>query len=298
MEQAIEKDPTYALAYAGLADSYVLLSDYGALPSKEGFPKAKAAALKALQIDNTLAEAYPSLGWVRYFYDWDFPGAETDFKRAIELNSNYATAHHWYGWYLAVMGRFDEGFAELKKAQELDPLSLVISTNLGKVLSFAHRYDEAIQQYRRTLEMDPNFFKAHVDLGIAYEQKGMHAEAVAEWLKARTLSGESEARVAKLKEAYRESGMRGYWQQELDLAKEQLTHGYVPPKYVAGIYVHLGNKNAALEWLERGFKEQDGSLVYLKAAPEFDPLRSDPRFQDLLRRMNFPPQSAAATGTH
>src|SRR5260370_4178831 len=167
-EQAIEKDPTYALASAGLADSYVLLSVYGSLPSKEGFPKAKAAALKALQIDNALAEAYPSLGWVRYFYDWDFPGAETDFKRAIELNSNYATAHHWYGWYLAVMGRFDEGLAELKKAQELDPLSLGISTNLGRGLYFAHRYDEAIQQHRRALDMDPKSSKAHPDLGGAH----------------------------------------------------------------------------------------------------------------------------------
>jgi TolB-like protein/DNA-binding winged helix-turn-helix (wHTH) protein/Tfp pilus assembly protein PilF len=289
-EQAIEKDPTYPLAYAGLADSYVLLSDYGTLPSKQGFSKAKAAALKALQIDNTLAEAYPSLGWARYSYDWDFLGAETDFKRAIELNSNYATAHHWYGWYLAVMGRFDEGFVELKKAQELDPLSLVISTNLGKVLYFAHRYDEALQQYRRTLDMDPNFVKAYDDLGWAYEQKGMHAEAVAEWLKARTPSGESEIRLAKLKEAYRESGMRGYWQQELELAKEELTHGHVwPAGWVARMYVHLGNKNAALEWLERGFKEKDGSLVYLKAEPDFDPLRSDSRFQNLTRRVGLPP---------
>jgi TolB-like protein/DNA-binding winged helix-turn-helix (wHTH) protein/Tfp pilus assembly protein PilF len=289
-EQAIEKDPTYALAYAGLADSYVLLSDYGVLPSKEGFPKAKAAALKAQQLDNTRAEAYPSLGWVRYSYDWDFPGAETDFTRAIELNSNYATAHHWYGSYLAVMGRFDEGLAELKKAQELDPLSLVISTNLGKMLYFARRYDEAIQQYRRTLDMDPNFSKAHDDLGWAYEQKGMHAEAIAGWMKARTLSGESEASVAKLKNAYRESGIRGYWQEDLELAKEELTHGHVwPAAWVARIYVHLGNKNAALESLERGFKEKDGSLVYLKAEPDFDPLRSDPRFQNLMRRIGFPP---------
>jgi TolB-like protein/DNA-binding winged helix-turn-helix (wHTH) protein/Flp pilus assembly protein TadD len=288
--QAIEKEPTYALAYAGLADSYVLLSDYGALPSKQGFPQAKAAALKALQIDNTLAEAYPSLAWVRYSYDWDFPGAETDFKRAIELNSNYATAHHWYGWYLALMGRFDEGFAELKKAQELDPLSLVISTNLGRVLYFAHRYDEALQQYRRTLDMDPNFVKAHNELGWAYEQKGMHADAVAGWLKAKTLSGENDVGVAKLKKAYRESGMRDYWQEELELAKEELTHGHVwPAGWVARIYVHLGNKKAALEWLERGFKERDGSLVYLKAEPDFDPLRSDPSFQNLMRRIGLPP---------
>jgi TolB-like protein/DNA-binding winged helix-turn-helix (wHTH) protein/Tfp pilus assembly protein PilF len=288
-EQAIEKDPTYALAYAGLGDSYVLLSDYGTLASKEGFRKAKAAALKALQLDNTLAEAYPSLAWVRYSYDWDFPGAETDFKRAIELNSNYATAHHWYGWYLALMCRFDEGIAELKKAQELDPLSLVISTNLGMVLYFAHRYDEAIQQYRRTLDMDPNFIKAHEELGWAYEQKGMHAEAVAAWLKARTLSGESEVKVAKLKVAYRESGMRGYWREKLELAKEESTHGYFPSGWAARINIHLGNKNAALEWLERGFKEQDGSLVYLKAEPDFDPLRSDSRFKILMRRIGLPP---------
>jgi eukaryotic-like serine/threonine-protein kinase len=289
-EQAIEKDPTYALAYAGLADAYVLLSDYGALPSKQGFPKAKAAALKALQIDNTLADAYPSLGWVRCFYEWDFPGAETDFKRAIELKSNYATAHLWYGWYLTVMGRFNEGFAELKKAQELDPLSLVINTNLGKVLYFGHRYDEAIQQYKKTLEMDPNFVKAHDDLGWAYEQKGMHAEAIVGWLKARTLFGKTESSVAKLKGAYRESGMRGYWQEDLELANEELAHGHVwPAGWVARIYIHLGNKNAALEWLERGFKEQDGSLVYLKAEPDFDPLRADPRFQSLMRRVGLPP---------
>jgi TolB-like protein/DNA-binding winged helix-turn-helix (wHTH) protein len=288
-QRAIELEPSYALAYAGLADTYCLLSDYGALPSKEAFPMAKAAALQALQIDDTLAEAYPSLGWVRLFYDWDFRGADRDLMRAVELNPNYATAHHWYGWYLLQMGRFDQGTAELNAAHQLDPFSLAISSNLGTALYFEHRYDEAIEQYRKTLEMDPNFVKTLGHLGDAYEQKGMHAEAVAEWLKMRIISGESPQRIARLTEAFRLSGVSDYWQEELNLTKQDLRHGFVDPVAVASTYVHLGDKSAALGWLERGFKERDGSLVYLKASPEFDPLRADPRFRDLLRRIGLQP---------
>lgn len=204
--QAIEIDPTYALAYAGLADSYALLVWQDELPQKEFIPKAKSAAIKALEIDETLGEAHTSLGFVRFWYDWDFAGAESEYRRAIELNPDYATAHHWYGEFLVLVGRPDEGFKELRLAQQADPLSLVINADIGKCFFFTHQQDRAIEQLRKTLEMDPDFPVARLFLAMAYNQKGMHETAIAELEKQATGPGSRAIFKAALGYIYAQSG--------------------------------------------------------------------------------------------
>jgi serine/threonine-protein kinase len=287
-QQAVDKDPAYGLAYAGLADCYALLSEYDVLPPGEAYPKARAAAARALKIDDTLAEAHTTLAYCKYSYDWEFAGGEREFKRAIELNANYATAHHWYADFLTAMGRFDEALAEAKKAQQLDPLSLVISSNVGDVYLQARQYSRALEHYRKTLEMNANFGIAYLRLSDALLYKGMHEEAVAAWLKWMELSGESSEAVA-LKAAFRKSGMRGFWRKEIELRKEQAKRRYVSPIWVARSYAFLGEQDQAFEWLELAYRERDNWLVYLKVDRWWDGLRSDPRFKDLLRRVGFPP---------
>jgi serine/threonine protein kinase/Flp pilus assembly protein TadD len=288
-QQAIEKDPNYALAYAGLADSYNMLARFDALPSKEGFPRGKAAALKALGIDGTLAEAHTSLAHARLFYDWDWSGAERELKRAIELNPNNTSAHQWYTSYLSAMGRHDEAIARAKRAQELDPLSLVINTMVGRTFYFARQYDQAIEQFRKTLELDPNFALAQHFLGQAYEQKGMYDEAFAVFQKGITLSGGRSQMVAFLGHAYAVSGKRGEALKTLDELKELSKRRYVGPYNVALVYAGLGEKDQAFEWLQKGYEERSSELLWLAVIPGFDSLRSDPRFADLLRRMGLPP---------
>ena len=286
-QEAIGQDPNYALAHAGLADSYAL----GALPlpRKETMPKVKAAALKALEIDDTLAEAHTSLAFVKHRFDWDWPGAEREFKRAIELNPNYATAHQWYAFYLSTMGRHEEAIVEIRRAQAVDPLSLVMSTGVGRILHFARRYDQAIEQYRKTLELDPNFASGHLDLGGTYEAMGMHDDAIAEYLKGNTLRGRNQEEMAALREAYAVSGWRGFWQKNLDLLKEKSKQHYVSAFSMALAYLPLGEKEQALAWLEKSYEERGAGLTFLRAETVFDSLRSDPRFQDLVRRVGFPP---------
>jgi len=283
-EQAIRRDPGSALAYAGLADSYIILGSYEYLPPKEAYPKAKAAAQRALEIDRTLAEAHASLGRFGIEYDWDWSASEEEYKRAIELNPNYATAHHWYADYLAWVGRHNESLVEIERARQLDPLSLIINTVVAISLSYARRYDEAIEQFHRTLEIDSNFAVAHLYLADAYAQTSHFPEAIAEAQKAVSLSGAAPVFVADLARVYAVAGNRAAANR---LLKDVLRRSYVPKYHVAMVHIALGKHQEALDWLDKAAEDRSPQLVLLKVDPGLDPLRSDPRFQDLLRRMNF-----------
>ena len=284
--QAIEKDPSYALAYAGLADAYGLFSTYSVSSPQESYPKAKAAAKKALELDETLAEAHTSLAKVLNL-DWNLAESNREFQRAIELNPNYATAHQWYGnGNLRVMGRFDEAIAEMKRAQQLDPLSLVINSDVGVTYISARQYDQAIEQLRKTTEMDQGFYYAHWNLGIAYEMKGSLQEALAEYQKARQLTDDPRT-LALLGHGLAVSGKRDEALRMLDQLKEMAKQRYVPAYSFTILYVGLGEKDQALQWLEREYQDRAVELLSLKVDPLLDSLRSDPRFADLVRRMGL-----------
>lgn len=287
-KQAIEEDPKYAKAYSGLADTYALLGDwqYAVMTPKEAFPKAKAAAIKALELDNTLGEAHNSLAFVLDGFDWDLDAGGKEFQRAIELNPGYATAHHWYAWHLSLLGRFDEAITEMRKAENLDPLSLIINADLAELLGLAHSYDESIGQSRKTIEMDPNFALAHNQLAQAYLQKHMYAEAVAELKKAVQLSGDSPTCIANLARAYVASGKTSEAVTLLGDLKKRSNPGYSNAAEIAMIYVSLGDADQAMTWLEKGYEERFNPGVLLR--PGFDALRSDSRFQNLRRRIGLP----------
>jgi len=285
--QAIEKDPSYAQAYAGLADGYIVLENEGGMSGLEAFPKARAAALKALEIDDALAEAHTSLASIKEELDWDFAGAEKEYKRAIELNPNYSLAHMWYSLFLDEMGRLGEGMVEIKKAREVDPLSLPINRNIGLCLSDSRRYDEAIAQYRSVIEMDPNFASAHELLGGTYAQTGRYQEAMLEWQKAATLSGEKELAAVWGKYAGSDD-YRGALRKVVEILEERAKRKYVDSASIARPYIRLGDKDHAFQWLEKAYQERSGALLNLKSGPLFDPLRSDARFGDLVRRVGLP----------
>jgi TolB-like protein/DNA-binding winged helix-turn-helix (wHTH) protein/Tfp pilus assembly protein PilF len=287
-KQATEEDPKYAKAYSGLADTYALLGDwqYAVMTPKEAFPKAKVAAIHALELDNTLGEAHNSLAFVLDGFDWDLDAGGKEFQRAIELNPGYATAHHWYAWHLSLLGRFDEAIAEMRKAENLDPLSLIINADLAELLGLAHSYDDSIRQSLKTIEMDPSFALAHNQLAQAYLQKHMYAEAVAELQKAVELSKDSPTCIANLARAYVASGKRSEAVKLLDVLKRRSTTGYSNASEIAMIYASLGDTDQAMAWLEKGFEERFNPGVLLR--PGFDPLRSDPRFEDLRRRIGLP----------
>lgn len=287
-EQAIEKDPNYALAYSGLADSYALLTAYDE-PPRQLMPKAKEAALKALALDDTLAEAHTSLGQITAYYDYDFATAERQFRRAIELNPNYATAHQWLAENLAAMKRLDESQAEIRRALELDPLSVIMNRIYGDILMDARKFDEAIQQYQRALTLDPNFPATHYFLGRAYEAKGMYAEAVEEYSKLAYAGGAPPERVQKLNEIYAKSGWKAYVQMNLDRAVSQSNGpATTPPFVIAGMYARLGRNEEAIAWLEKCYEQRDFRLRLIGVAFEFDSLRSDPKFKELIRRVGVP----------
>ncbi len=299
-KQAIEEDPNYAKAYSGLADTYALLGDwqYAVMTPKEAFPKAKAAAVQALELDSTLGEAHNSLAFVLDGFDWDLDAGGKEFQRAIELNPGYATAHHWYAWHLSLLGRYNEAIVEMRKAESLDPLSLIINADLAELLGLAHAYDESIRQSRKTIEMDPNFALAHNQLAQAYLQKHMYEEAVAELQKAVKLSGDSPTCIANLARAYVASGKRIEALKLLDDLKQRSNPGYSNASEIAMIYASLGDADQAMNWLEKGFEERFNPGVLLR--PGFDPLRSDPRFQSLLRRIGLTLSSilSAPESTH
>ena len=259
------------------------MPSYADVAPDEYFPKAKAAAKRAIELDESLAEAHTALARVLFAYEWKFPESEGEYLRAIELNPNYATAHHWYGnANLLRTGRFEEAIVEGKRAQELDPLSLVINADLGENYLLARRYDEAIAQLRKAVEMDDRFYYAHRWLGVAYLMKGLHREAIAEYEKARPLGMES-----LLGHAYALSGNRAEALKSLARLREISERVYVPPYHFARIYVALGDKEQAFEWLEKSYRERNQEMTRLKIDPFLDPLRSDPRFADLMRRVGF-----------
>ena len=287
-KQAIEEDPKYAPAYSGLADAYALLGDwqYAVMTPKEAFPKAKTAATQALELDGALGEAHNSLAFVLDGFDWDLQSGGKEFQRAIELNPGYATAHHWYAWHLSLLGRYDEALAEMRKAQNLDPLSLIINADLAEILLLAHSYDDSIQQSRKTIEMDPNFAMAHNQLAQAYLQKHMYDEAVAELKRAVELSAGSPTCIANLARAYALSGKRTDAVKLLSDLKNGSHPGHSNASEIAAIYASLGDTDQAMTWLEKGYEERFNPGVLLR--PGFDPLRSDPRFKNLVQRIGLP----------
>jgi TolB-like protein/DNA-binding winged helix-turn-helix (wHTH) protein/Tfp pilus assembly protein PilF len=284
---AIEKDPNYALAYAGLADCYSIIGSaiVGTVPSQDVAPKAKAAAVKALQLDDTLAEAQTSLATVRFNYDWDWAGAANGFQRSIELNPSYATAYQRYSLYLMAMGRTNESLAQMARARELDPLSISMNFSLGWRLYMARKYDQAIEQLQNTLEMDPNFALPRMVLGQAYEQKNAYPQALSELQKAVGISHDSPQMLGALGHAYGASGNRSEAENVLAKLMEQSKKQYVSPFYVAIVYVGLGENDKAVDWLERAYRDRSNAIVFSKVDPQLDPLRSAPRFQSLLRRL-------------
>jgi len=288
-EKAIEKDPGYPRAYAGLADSYNILGFYAYAAPRDAYPKAKAAALRALEIDEALTEAQASLADVKLHYDWDWSGAEKEFNRVVKRNPAYAIGHLIYGDLLIAMGRFKEGIAETEKAQELDPLSLIIDAGVGWCFYFARQYDKAIEQLQKTLEMDRHFVNAHAWLGGTYLQQGLFPEAITEIRAANEISGGSHLYAALLAHAYGVAGNKAEAKKILDQLKEQSLRSYVSSYSIAEVCLALGDRNQAFAWLDKAYEERARALVMLKVEPKVDPLRSDPRFQDLLRRMNFPP---------
>lgn len=284
---AIAEDPNYSLAHAGIADCLVLLGLFGADNPRDIMPQAKTAAMKAIDLDESLGEAYASLGQIKLIYEWDWKAAEADFQQAVHLSPSYPTAHQWHGECLASMGLFDRGLPELKKARDLDPLSLIINTNLGLNFYWARDYDRAIEQLERALELEPTFFRAHLHLGMCYERKRMYDEAVAELEKARSIS-ENSWTLAGLGHCHASFGARaeaeGFLEQLLELSR----HQFVSCTTIAVVNAGFEDRaDRTMEWLEKACEERSGLLIWLKVWPIFDHLRSDARFIRLLRRIGF-----------
>jgi TolB-like protein/Tfp pilus assembly protein PilF len=286
--QAIDKDPGYARAWAALADCYALYGFYGVGSPREAGPRGKEAALSALRIDDTLSEAHTTLAWIKATYEWDFPGAEIEYKRAIELNPNNGLAHSRYGVYFEATGRLSEALAQGMRAQALEPLSLIINSVHGRRFHFAREYDRASEELGKVLELDPNFAQAHLYLGWVYEQQGRHDDAIAELQKAFTLSGGESEIVGALGHAYAVAGKRGEAEKILDTLNERSTQRYIAPFDVALIHAGLGAKNATFEWLDKALEDHSTWLFWIKVDPRFDGIRDDVRYRDLLRRMRFP----------
>lgn len=286
-QQAIRLDPNYSLAYVGLADTYTLLSFFTLAAPHDAFPKAKVAAEKALAIDNTLAEAYTALGQFKAYYEWDWNGAEDQFQKGIALNPNYPLLHHWRSLNLIAMGRMDEARAAMRRALELDPLLLVTNVNLGRIDYYEGRYDQAIKQYQRALELDKDFMRTHLRLGLAYVQQGRHHEALAEYNKALEIAGDTPQIRAHIAHVMAVSGKRPEALAGLTELQERAKRQYVPPYDIALIYIGLGEKDKAFAWLEKAYNDHSTEMIYFKVEPLLAPLRSDSRYQDLLRRMKL-----------
>jgi TolB-like protein/Tfp pilus assembly protein PilF len=287
-QQAIELDPTYAPAHSGLADVYAVQPSWGFAVPSEAFPRARAAALKALHLDENTAEPYATLGYIKRYYDRDWSGAEEYLRRALELNPNYATGHHWYGILVSSLGRHEEAIAELELAERLDPLSPIISFALGRALYHSRRYDQAVGQFQKNVEMHPEFRSTFLFLGMAYAQMGMDQEALAASEKGSGVP-ESNPYYGSIGWVYARTGRKAEAQHLLRRLEGQSSQQYIEAPSIATIYIGLGQNEQAIAWLERAYEERGSEWVlHIKVDPVFDPLRDDTRFQDLLRRMNFP----------
>ncbi len=291
-DRAIAIDPNYALAYAGLADCHLSRAAYGLSPPAESFPRAKAAAQRALAIDGTLAEAHTSLANIAWLHEWNRDEAERGFKRAIQLNPNYPTAHHWYAVYLSSLARHEEALAEIGRAQALDPLSVIIELDLARIFYFARRYDQAIEQSLKVIEMDPDFRTFNHWLRLAYEQRGLHDKAFEETLKIQARRGAQPETMAAFEAAYAASGWKGYWRKQremVEMAEKEGGKTLLSPLFIAGIYARLGDHDESLKWLQKAYNRRADHLLSLKVDPVFDGLRSDPRFTKLLRDIGLSP---------
>jgi adenylate cyclase len=284
-QEAVARDPNYAPAYAGLADTYNVVSDYGLLPPQDAIPKAEAAARKALALDDSLAEPHAALGQILADYNYDWAGAEREFRRAIELNPNYAEGRYFFALVCLVpQGRYEEAIAQMKKAIEGDPLSLIVNSNLILVYRFAHQDDMAMEQAQNTLKIDPDFPVLHMRLEEIYEQKGMYEMAIGEIEKRQRVTKEM---APLLRLAFAKSGARGYWQEMLRLQTELATKEYVTPSSFAFYHVCLGEKDRAMDWLEKAHAEHDVDLTWVLPDPTLDPLRTEPRFKALLKSIGL-----------
>ncbi len=287
-QKAIEIDSNYALAYTGIADCYQLFPYYRMMPVNEGFAKARTAARKALEIDETLAEAHASLAYTLAFHDWDWEAAERSFKRAIELNPNYATAHQWYSEYLLIMGRFDESRKQIERAEELDPVSLAISADVASYYFLTKQYDKTIERSKKIIAAEPRYPIGYIFLLVGYREKGMEAEEVETYMKvAETFYGNSEAEIEELRNAYKQGGLRGLCLKRIEqMERASDSNVYLAWDYI-GFYIRIGDKENALKWLEKSYQNRDRWITSLKYDPIYDPLRSDPRFQDVVRRIGL-----------
>jgi serine/threonine protein kinase/tetratricopeptide (TPR) repeat protein len=285
-EEAIERDPLYGSAFAGLADCYDLLSYYGPIAPAEAYPKAKAAARRALEIDSSIAEAHTALAYYYARYEWNWVAAEHEFLRALQLNPNYPTGHQWYAEFLSSMGRHEEAIREIKRAQELDPLSLIINTVVGNLYSMARKYHEALDQHRKTIEMDSTFLYAQFTLIGDYESLGLHSNSIQQWLKYLEMSGAAGLQ-AQLRNGYAHNGPAGFWEKFLEFLLESSKRGYTPPYQIAYMYCHLGQKDQAIAWLQRGVEIHDEWMIYLNQWFEYDSVRHDPRFIALVKKVGL-----------
>jgi TolB-like protein/DNA-binding winged helix-turn-helix (wHTH) protein/Tfp pilus assembly protein PilF len=285
-QRAIDLDPFYAGAYAGLADSFSLLANYGVRPPKEVFPRAEAAARKAMELEPSLGEAHASFAFVRHHFDWDWSGAEAEYKRALQLSPGLPQAHLRYAEYLSNAGRHEEALREISRARDLDPLSLTVASNVGRILFYARRYDEAIREMTDELALNPNRIYPRIHLAMAYEQKRMYAEGIAESTRVAAITGESGVGLA---EAYAIAGQSKEAKQILRDVESPSPSGTLDWVFIAAVYAALGDKDRAFSWLEKGYENRDWFMTYLKVYPGLDPLRSDPRFGRLMTRIGIPP---------
>jgi TolB-like protein/Tfp pilus assembly protein PilF len=287
-QQALEQDPRYALAFVGIAQYYSVLPFYSHSTPDEVFPKAKAAVARALELDDTLSEGHATLAYIKTYYDWDWMGAEIEFKRSLALNSNDSTVLHWYSRFLASSGRIDEALTQIERARELDPLEPGLKANVGVINYFGRRYDQAINELKELLEKDPDFSTAHWGLGLAYEQKKMYAEAIAEFDKAGGYEESGPNTVASMGHVYAAAGDRTSAMKALDKLKGFEKEGSLAPYQLAIVYAGLGETDKAFESLDQALRMRSTLLTYLKMDPRFDSLRKDPRFDSLLRRIGIP----------
>ncbi len=288
-QQAIAADPGYARAYAGLADAYIMAGSYGfsIMPPREAMPKAEAAIQKALEIDDTLAEAHASLAYIKFTYDWDWVGAEQEFRKSIALNPLYDTAHHWYSHELMALGRPQEALAEARRALEISPSDTVMNEHMGWTYLMMRNYDQAIPAAHKALEMDPDFLLAHRVTALAYMYEGNYPQALEEFQKAVDLTHGDPVARAYLARGYAYSGERDKAQQTIDDLVRLSQLQYIPPTEIAADYAALGNTDSAMQWLEKAYNERASALPYIKVDRAYDPLRSDPRFIDLLHKLNL-----------